>query len=229
MTLKEMLDSVLLECGMDTVTAYVTSSRDEELRLVNLANRSARRIASGWKWSKMRKTYTFSLTSSTTYDLPEDFRELVADSTMTDSSLDYVDMHPHPSEWRNLQVNSIGSGPVYKMRIIGGSIHVYAPVSGDTVSFEYHSDYPILSATGTSKERFTADTDTFVLDDDLLMMDLIWRYKKLLGLQDWQIDLAEATSYANTVKGQEAGAKTILAGTTDTIGEPYTPLWVNNT
>jgi len=100
MTLSEILDSVLLESGMDTETAYATSSKDEVLRLINLANRSARRIATDWKWQKLRKVYSFSLTEATTYDLPTDFRELVPDTTFMASNLEAVDMRPHPSEWR---------------------------------------------------------------------------------------------------------------------------------
>jgi len=114
------------------------------------------------------------------------------------------------------------------MRLINGKIEVFDPNDGDTVSFEYHSDYPVLSSASVAKARFTADDDTFVLDDDLLTMDIMWRYKKLLGLPDWQIDLAETTAYAKTLKGQEAGAKTIYCGETDVLGIPYTPLWINS-
>lgn len=229
MTLQEILDSVMLECGMATETAYSTNSRDEVLRLVNLANRSARRIATDWKWQKMRKVYTFSLTTATSYDLPSDFREMVADTVFSNSVVSPVDLPTNPSEWRYLQTNGTGVGPTYKMRFIGGRIEVFDPQDGETVSFEYHSDHPVLATDGTTtKARFTLDSDTFRLDDDLLTMDIIWRYKKLLGLPDWQIDLAETTAYANTVKGQDAGAKTFYPGEIETTGEPYTPLWVNN-
>lgn len=229
MTLKEMLDAVLLESGMDTETVYATSPRDEVLRLMNLANRSARTLSSGWKWQKLRRVYTFSLTDATTYDLPSDFRELVADSTYTNNIIEQVDMRPTPSEWRYLQTNGTGVGPTYKMRIIGGSIEVFEPQSGETVSFEYHSDHPVMATDGTTtKARFTADTDTFRLDDDMLIMEVIWRYKKLLGLQDWQVDYQEAQKYANLTRGQDAGAKTIYPGRETPQGVPYTQTWVNN-
>ena len=229
MTLSEMLDSVLLESGMATETAYCTSSKDEVLRLVNLANRSARRIATDWKWQKLRRVFTFSLTTSTSYDLPTDFRELVADTTFSNNIVSPVDLPVHPTEWRELQTNGTGVGPTYKMRIIGGRIEVFDPQDGETVSFEYHSDHPVLATDGTTtKARFTLDSDTFRLDDDLLMMSIIWRFKKLLGLPDWQIDLAEATAYAKTVMGQDAGAKTIYPGQMEASGEPYTPTWITD-
>ena len=229
MTLKDILDSVLLESGMDTETAYVSSGKDEVLRLVNLANRAARRIATGHNWQALLLTHTFSLTTETIYDLPSDIRAFIPDTTFVDSYLFGVDMRTRPQLWHYLQVNTTGTGPRYRMRVIGDKINVYQPQSGDTISFEYLTDHPVLATNGvTSKKKFTLDTDTWRLDDDLLTMDVIWRYKKLLGL-DWQVDLTEFKSYERTVKGQEAAAKTIIGsdGSEYPLGEPHTQLWIN--
>ena len=229
LTLKEMLDNVLLESGMDTESIYATSTEDSVRRLMRLANRSARRIATGHAWQALRRTYTFSLTTALEYVLPVDFRELISDTTFVDSYVHGVDMRTRPEQWRYLQVNVTGTGPRYRMRIMGNVIHVYQPQSGDEISFEYTSDYPVLDTDQeTTQKLFDADTDTWRLDDDLLEMDIIWRYKKLLGLQDWQVDHAEFKTYDRTVKGQEAGAKTIYGvdGSEMPNTEPYTDLYI---
>ena len=228
MTLKTILDNVMLESGMDTETVYVTSSKDEVKRMVNLANRAAQMIAVSHDWQGLRKTHTFTLTEETQYDLPEGYRSIVPDSTFTDSNLTGVDMHPTPTEWRYLQVNNSGSGAQYRMRVINDKLHVFEPVLNDTVSFEYISEYPVTNTAGTAKKKFTADTDSWLLDVDLLEMAIIWRYKKLLGLADWQIDLQEFTNYARTVKGNDTPAKTIGVEDNGNYGEPYTSLWVNS-
>lgn len=228
LTLKQLLDNVLLESGMGTEVAYATSSRDSVARLIPLANASVRMIVTAHDWQALRSTYTFSLTTETEYDLPDDYRSIVADSTFTDSNLSGVDMRPTPTTWRYLQVNNTGSGVQYRMRVMGGKIHVFAPQSGDTVSFEYISSHPVMDADGvTTQKIFDADTDTWRLDDDLLQMNILWRYKKLLGLQDWQIDLQEYGRYLNICRGNDAPAKTII-GNEESYDEPYTPLWVNS-
>ena len=230
MTLQEILDSVLLESGMGTETAYVASNDDTVIRLVNLANRSARRIATGHDWQALLQTYSFSLTDETSYDLPTDIRAFIADTTFVDSYLFGVDMRTRPQLWHYLQVNTTGTGPRYRMRVMDNKIEVYQPQSGDTISFEYLTDHPVMATDGTtSKKKFTLDSDTWRLDDDLLIMDLIWRYKKLIGLPDWQLDIAESKAYARTVMGQEAAAKTIIGsdGSEYPVGVPHTQLWIN--
>ena len=229
MTLQEILDAVLLECGMDTETVYATSSKDAVLRLVKLANRAARSIATAHHWQALVSTYTFSLTSATTYDLPSDWRCIVPDTTYTDSTIDPVNMRVMPGDWRYLQVNSSGSGPRYNMRVMGDKIHVYSPNSGDEISFEYISDHAVMDTDGsTTQKLFDADTDTWRLDDDLLIMCLVWRLKKLLGLPDWQVDIVEYKSYLRTTIGQDAPAKTIVSSDPGdyTLPEPHTDTWI---
>lgn len=230
MNLAGMLDSVLLESGMDTESAYVAATDDAVLRLVYLANRAARSIATNYDWQALIRTFTFSLTTETKYALPTDIRAFVADTAYADSYLFGVDMRTRPQLWRYLQVNTTGTGPRYRMRVFGDKIQVYQPQSGDEITFEYISDNPVMAVDGTtSKKTFTVDTDTWRLDDDLLVMDIIWRYKKLLGL-DWQVDAAEYKTYLRTVQGQQAPAKTIIGtdGSEIPLGDPYTNTWVNN-
>jgi len=228
MTLKTILDDVLLESGLGTETAYATANKDSVLRLLSLANRSARRLATGYEWQALLRTYTFSLTADTEYDMPDDFRAFVADTTFVDSYLFGVDMRTRPQLWHYLQVNTTGTGPRYRMRVIGNKIQVYQPQANDQITFEYLTDHPVESASGTSKKSFTADDDVWRLDDDLLTMDLVWRYKKLLALPDWQIDRADWNDYKKTVQGQQAAAKTIIGsdGSAYPVGEPHTQLYI---
>ena len=229
LTLKEMLDDVLLECGHDTEVVYATATSDAVLRLVALANRSVRKLAV-WPWQALRKQYTFSLTSATEYDLPSDYRAFIPDTMFADSYIHPVDLRTNPEHWAYLKSATGGTGPRYRFRILGDKINVYDPQDGETVRVEYLADHPILAANGTTtKKLFTADTDTWILDDDVLEMDLIWRYKKLLGLDDWQVDYGEFKSYLRTIQGQQAASKTIAGDdTAHSFGEPYTDLWVSN-
>jgi len=228
-TLKEILDSVLLESGMGTETAYATNSDEAYQRLVNLANRSADYLSSTWPWQRLRKTYTFTLTDAEGYPLPDDFRELIPDTAFADSYVSPVDMRTDASAWRYMQTNGTSTGPRYRFRLLGGEIKVHSPSVGDTVSFEYVSDLPVRGDDGSEKRRFTADLDTWVLDDELLITDILWRHMRLLGMPDWQDHRAESNRRKTLLQGVEAGSKTIVGGDyAEPTGEPYTDLWVDN-
>lgn len=227
MTLKDILDDVMLESGLGTEVAYASSSRDEIKRLLSVANRATRYLLRLHDWQVLRKTYTFSLSTDTSYPLPTDFSSLVPDTAFADGSIDTVDMATDPGLWGYLQASTGAAGPRYRLRIIGDTIRVFDPDSGELVRFEYMSNTPIRSATGEAKQRFTADTDTCLLDDDAVVQETLWRYQRLIGLPGWQDVRAEAQAYLRTLRGQESSVKSI-GGDEFRHDEPFTPLWVNN-
>ena len=225
MKLSEILDSVMLESGMDTETAYAAADEGAVRRLVNLANRSVE-LLSRYQWQALRKTHTFTLTTATTYQLPADFRSFVPDTMYTDSHLWAVDFPTNAGEWAYLQASAGGSGIRTQLRLLGNQIQIYQPNSGETIRVEYVSKYPVQAADESYKQRFTADDDTSILDDDLVTRDIIWRYKKLMAVPDWQADLMEFRAYERVLKGQEAGAQTIRPEHDGGgYGSPYYDLW----
>ena len=76
------------------------------------------------------------------------------------------------------------TGPFYAYRIWQGSFYIQPDLEiGHTIALEYASDWAIqATAAGAYKRRFTADTDVFVLDEEMLLMGLRWKWKKEKGL-----------------------------------------------
>ena len=223
MTLEEILDSVLLESGMDTETSYVGNSKDAVVRLVNLANRSIANL-SVWPWQALRRTWSFTLSDDTQYTLPTDFGSFIPDTMYNSNYLGTVNFPTDASDWHFLQSSSGGTGSRVRARFIGDVVEIYEPTSGDTMRVEYRSKYPVLDSGGTAKQRFTVDSDTSRINDDLLTQDIIWRYKKLIGL-DYQADLMECKSLEQTLKGQDGAAQTITPGQSAEFDGPYYNLW----
>ena len=222
LTLKQMIDSVLLESGVATESAYATSTDDAVLRLVNLANRSVTRLRRE-PWQHLVATHEIVMTSAEQYAMPADWGHYIPDTAYTNSRLWAVQVPTGDAEWNYLKASSSGTGPAIVMRIRGGFFEIYQPNAGETIRLEYMSKYPVRDSVGSSKERFTADTDTTVLDDDLVVLDIMWRYKKLMGM-DYQIDMAEAMDLKNRLLGQDGGAKTIIPGE-ERSTHPYYELW----
>lgn len=224
MNLKQILDEVMLLSGMDTETAYAASAQDGVKRLVSLANQ-ATVLQAQYPWQALRSRYEFDLTTETEYTLPSDYRSFIPDTMYINGQLWPVDFPADTVRWSYLKASDVGDGAIASMRILGGKLHVLEPTSGDTVSFEYISKHPVTDSGGTAKELFTADTDLWRLDDHLLIKDVLWRYKKLLGLQDWQIDMAEFKGYEGILKGHDKAAQILRPGRELPLGEPYYNLW----
>jgi hypothetical protein len=113
------------------------------------------------------------------------------------------------------------NGPRYQYRFRGNHIIVNpTPVAGHTWIFEYVTKYPILDTDGTTaKEYFTADTDTFLLPDDLHLLGLRWRWMREKGL-----DYAELfETYEFQVKdamGRDGGAPRLSMEGGKKAGQP---------
>lgn len=214
-------NAVLDECGFPSTSAVVGT------QIGTLIQRSASMIR-GIPLSKPRRTGTIAMTGATTYALPTDFRELVPDTAFVVGNVNSVQWPCPPDLWALLKSGSVNPGAVLIVRQFGTDIQIHNPLNGNTLRFEYLSEALFTDSTGaTPKERFTADTDLWALDDDLLILDLKWRWKKEKGVADWQIDAAEYRSYRNSLIAAENGSETISFSPPpdDMTVEPYTNLW----
>jgi len=89
-----------------------------------------------------------------------------------------------PSDWQAIKGFS-STSPNYLVRIRGRNlISTPVPPAGNTWAFEYVTWNWILDTDGsTEKQYFTADSDTFLLPDAVLLQGLKWRWKKEKGFE----------------------------------------------
>lgn len=224
--LRDALGSVLGESGFLVPTAFVGSGAPDDLQLVYLANRAVAFLREkNFQTLIVRQTTT--LTSATTYALPTDYQEIVPDTMRIVGRIDTANFPTSASYWNYLKGMAGPVGIPVNVRLIGDLINVYSPEVGAVLAYEYISNCPILTdGTLTPKKKFTADTDIWRLDDDLLILEIRWRWLQAKGLPDWQLVEAECRAYRNSVMGRESGSQTILQGDDWYSGEPFTPLWV---
>lgn len=86
-----------------------------------------------------------------------------------------------PREWQALKAFTV-TGPYQDFRIREGNFYLIpAPPAGETLAFEYVSNYWCQSEGGTDQSRWAADTDVGVLDEELMTMGVQWRYLRAKG------------------------------------------------
>jgi hypothetical protein len=101
-----------------------------------------------------------------------------------------------PAEWQQLQAQYI-TGPWWQYRIRGGQLlFIPAPAIGDQIYFEWQSKYWAAAETTPTTGYATAygaDTDVALLDERLITLDTLWRYKRAKKLEySEDFDIAEA-------------------------------------
>lgn len=119
------------------------------------------------------------------YSLPSDFSYIMT-QTMWDRNFKWQLLGPlDAQEWQVLKSGISPTGPRRRFRIMDNQF-VIDPVPGFSTSdngsievYEYYSTSWCQSTGGTAgtpQNRFAADTDNYLLDDDTLILGIIWRY-----------------------------------------------------
>jgi hypothetical protein len=139
------------------------------------------------------------------YDLPTGYDRMISD-TNWDRTDHWRNLGTKSSQdWQFLQGGIISIGPRERYRIYNGKFRIFqALTTVYNFSFEYVSNYWVC-ATGSSegtKAEFTADTDTSVFPDDLMMAGLKFYFLKAKKL-DYGIELGEFTRALSYTKAQD--------------------------
>lgn len=240
-TLKQLLDQVNGEAGFDIPDLYFGSTDPNIVQLTSIANRSAI-ILRDLHLQFLTKQATIALANGSStdnaqiksYALPEDFYALVPDTTYQFGRIDPAQLPTTASTWAYLRSRTGPQGLRIRCRILNNRLYVFSPEVSQHLDFEYYSKFPIQGSPNgnpagraVSKEQFGFDNDQWLLDDALIELDIIWRYKKAKGVEDWPQDQAIFESYKNELRGRDSGARTISWNEVWPYpNEPYANLWV---
>lgn len=163
----------------------VVSSADPQVKLcLKLADEGGKELSrrGAWKALTAEKTFTTVATAAQTDALPTDLDWIIPD-TMFDRTLRRKVSGPVSAvDWQYIQA-SLSNAIFPAFRIRGTSMLISpTPTAGNTIAYEYVTKYWCLSDASVSQTKWTADTDTPVLDEELHILGLIYRFRKSRGL-----------------------------------------------
>lgn len=144
------------------------------------------------------------------YPLPSDWLHQIP-RTEWDRTNRWALMGPKsPQAWQAYKSGIVYAGARERFRILGGLFQVTPPpANGIVFSYEYISSaWVIDTPTGTYKQNLSADTDTWVFDDSLLVSALKMRWKQAKGL-DWSFEGQEYNALLQGLKAQDKSAPTL--------------------
>lgn len=208
--LDDMLDSVLLRHSFNAKGTFVGSSDIDLLQMVEQANKANIQFRRFYPWRTLKKTDTITMDGSLAYDLASDFDYLVPESAYKTTSGIPVDLPASDELWGWLGANSNVSGRTYIGQIIGGQLVLAQEVTGDVITYDYISKHAVqATGGGSTKERFTADTDVFLLDEEVFLLGVEAHWSKAKGFDDAPQLMGEFKTAMRNWIGNDSGAKTI--------------------
>jgi hypothetical protein len=144
--------------------------------------------------------------AQTAYSLPADF-ERITNRTAWDKTKRWEALGPEDAQqWQWLKSGYISTGPRIRWRILDNQFQIWPPMNTqEYLGWEYKSKGWARSATGVVKNSFTADTDTSVLDDRIIVLSTKLKYFQIKSFDTTALS-QEYYRYLNVAKAQDKGA-----------------------
>lgn len=195
MTLLTICQQVTRETGELTPNTIVGNNDENARKLLACAQTEGRLLAKGiiynangqivgqHNWTALRKEYTFNTAASTEgYTLPSDFERFIPDTWWNRTQnrrLCLVDAQ----RWQFLK-SGLSTTSSINQEFIKRGINILispTPTAIESIYYEYLSKQWCESSGGTDQSAWAADTDNLLLDEDLFIAGLKWRFLRATG------------------------------------------------
>lgn len=114
-------------------------------------------------------------------------------------------------EWLFIKDNLLVGSPGNWV-LLGGSVQIFPPMPvSDTARFYYISNQYALSAAGVPQGAFLADTDTFAMDERLLRLGIVWRWRANKRLE-YAEDLKDYEIAKSAAMAKDKGNQIVVVG-----------------
>lgn len=169
-----------------TKSSVVMSTLDKSSKqLFALCNQSGIALAKRYEWQALKREHTFLSVAAEeqTNGLPSDWNGRFVNKTFWNRSQQRELKGPLSSrEWQRLKA-TVTSVIFDSFRVRGGALLILpTPTAGETYAYEYITKNWALSSSSTAKAKLTADDDTTLFDEEIITLDVIWRWLNRNGL-----------------------------------------------
>ena len=144
--------------------------------------------------------------AQTAYDLPPDF-ERITDRTQWDKTKHWEALGPESAQqWQWLKSGYISTGPRIRWRILDNQFQVWPPMNTqEYLGWEYRSKGWARGVDGSVKNSFTADDDTAILDDRIIVLGTKLKYWSIKGFDTTTL-MQEYQRYLSIAKANDKGS-----------------------
>lgn len=214
MAIIDVVKSAATVLGIRVPDQLFAATSREMVEMQALVNRVALLVRDEYDWQQLKRIGTFTGDAAAeAFDTPSDFGRMLTDGELYSSSFPgrCLDQILSLNDWIEITQQSLSS--TYGMWIIYGDQFHVQPIraTGETLTFGYLANTLVKPATGARKARFTLDDDTFVLDDRLLELAIIWSWKAGKN-QAYAKELQDYEDAVNERVGSNKGPRILVEG-----------------
>lgn len=227
-TLLQIVQDACRDVGQP-VPGIVSSATDETpKRMLRLLNKAGQQLLKDHDWSALTDVETFTPTATQAQSAhpPSDYDRFTSQSAMWDAGNKRPMVGPlSMDKWLRVVVDNQQQIDKF-WALIAGKVNILpVPATTDSFVYAYQSKNWVYASDGTTgKPAFTADDDTPRLPSELLILELVWRWKQSIGL-DYGEDMATCNRLKETMIAADRGNRVLnlSAPTQDAIPDN---LWI---
>lgn len=208
----QIIQTACRRIGILAPNAAVGSTDPQIIQLLAISEEEGQELEERYNWQGLQTEATFTTVAAelqgTLATIAPGFESIVND-TIWNRSLRRPVYGPSTQQvWQQdkaLQLN----GPFNSFRIKNDRILFYpAPAAGESCAFEYNTKNWISTSGGSTSETWTNDADTPLIDDRIVTLGTIWRWKAAKGL-DYAEDFAKYERRVMDKMAKDAGKPTL--------------------
>jgi hypothetical protein len=201
-----VLNNIPSTAGLDNTYSIVGTDVPQDTYVDEVTSSTALTTTQLSSATSVGGTVTFS---KTIYPLPPDY-ETITDNTHWDKTKHWQMLGPvDAQQWQWLKSGYISTGPRVRWRILGNTFQIWPPYNTqEYLGFEYRSKGWARSATNQVKNSFTADTDTTVLDDAVIVLLTKLKYFQIKSFDTTALQ-QDYMRYLNVAKANDKGSATL--------------------
>lgn len=204
----QIIQTVCDRIGILRPNAVVTSTDNQILQLLALSNQAGMALVKRYPWNVLQTESTFTTSAvqlqGTLSSLAPGYKYITNNTIWNRTKRLPVYGSKSAQDWQEAIAMSLNS-PYSQYRIRGDSLYFYpVPAAGDTCAFEYASKNWVSVNAGGTNYLWQSDLDTPLLDEDLLIAGITWRWKQVKGLEygedfaTYESDLVDAMNRDGT-------------------------------
>lgn len=207
----QIVQTACKRIGILAPTVALGSSDQQIIQLVALCEEEGQSLADRHQWEALQVEALFTTVASQAQTslatIAPSFNYIVNDTIWNRTLRRPVYGPTSQQDWQQKKAIQL-NGPFNSFRIIADVINFYpTPAAGQVCAFEYISRNWINTGT-TSSSVFLTDADTPKINDQLIVLGLIWRWKAAKGM-DYAEDFAKYETRVMDAMGRDAGKATL--------------------
>ena len=202
----QILTDIPSTAGLDNTYSIVGTSIPQDTYVDTVLSATSVSTTQQSSATSVGGSVTFSKTK---YPLPPDY-ETITDNTHWDKTKHWQMLGPvDAQQWQWLKSGYISTGPRVRWRILGSQFQIWPPYNTqEYLGFEYRSKGFVRNVAGDVLNSFSADTDTTVLDDTVMVLATKLKYFQIKSFDTTSLQ-SDYMRYLSIAKANDKGSATL--------------------